>query len=279
MLEKDFDKKLHQCIVCNSEKIRSYFVDFRDINIDKCGNCGFQFMNPQYSKDYLNKYYSQYSQDDDYNYWKEATFYGHRFYLSLVEKYTQPGKLLDIGCGNGHLLEAAKSRDWLVSGYDVDKESTKRVADRLNVKVYSGDFFTADFTGNYDLICMHQVLEHLKDPNAYLSKTHTLLKDNGHLFIAVPNIKSLANRFKRLMERIGIRRKNIGKYYDTNHHLLYFQPATLIKMLEKHSFSISYRRNCHSVKPNQSNLTRFIMRNITDHIFAKSAFLIIARKK
>ena len=278
MLEPKFDEKLHNCMVCNSKNIKSYLLDFHDINIDKCKDCGFQFMNPQYSNDYLNEYYSQYSQDDDYNYWREATFYGHRFYLSLVEKHIQPGKLLDIGCGNGHLLEAAKSRGWSISGYDVDEKSTRRVADRLNEKIYSGNFFTNDLGENYDLICMHQVLEHVKDPNAYLSKTYELLKDNGYLFIAVPNIKSLANRFKRLMERIGIRRKNIGKYYDTNHHLTYFEPNTLVKLLEKHNFSALYKRNCHSVRPKQSNLTRFIMRNITDHIFAKSAFLIIARK-
>lgn len=279
MPEHKFDKKLHNCTVCNSSDISTYFTDMHGINIDICSDCGFQFMNPQYSNDYLDEYYSQYSQGDAYDYWKEATFYGHNFYLSLVEKYTRPGKLLDIGSGNGHLLEAAKSRGWSITGYDVDEESTQRVADRLNEKIYSGDFFSCEFEGDYDLISMHQVLEHLKEPNAYLDKVHELLKDDGHFFIAVPNIKSLANRFKRFMERNNLRRKNIGKYYDTSHHLSYFEPDTLKKMLDLHGFKVLYTRNCHAVRPNQSSLTRFIRRNITEHFFATSAFLFIARKK
>ena len=278
MLEYEFDKKIDKCIICNSHDIKIHKIDFRKINISKCNDCDFQFMNPQYTDDYLTEYYSSYTTAENFNYVQESLLYGHTFYFSLIEKYVNPGKLLDIGCGNGHLLNAAMKRGWSGQGYDVDKESTEITSNRLGVSIYCGDFFSNQFDNNYDLITMHQVLEHLKDPNKYLEKISSLIKTDGHIFIAVPNIKSLSSKIKHSFERLGLRRKNIGKYYDTNHHVLYFEPKTLKKLLEKHGFKIIFQRNCHSAKPNQSKFKRFIMRNFTDYLFAKSTFLVIAKK-
>lgn len=278
MLEYEFDKKIDKCIICNSHDIKLHKTDFRKINISKCNECDFQFMNPQYTDKYLSLYYSTYTTAEDFEHVQESLSYGHNFYFSLIEKYIAQGKLLDIGCGNGHLLRAAIKRGWSGQGYDVDKESTQITSDRLGVKVYSGDFFSNQYNNNYDLITLHQVLEHLKNPNEYLEKIYSLIKNNGYIFIAVPNISSLSSKIKFSFEKLGLRRKNIGKYYDTNHHVLYFEPKTLNKLLENHGFKVVYQRNCHSAKPKQSKFKRFIMRNFTDYLFAKSTFLVIAKK-
>lgn len=280
MIPFEFDNKLDKCISCSSLNIVKHTTDFRKIDIYRCSACGFQFMNPQYSDKYLNKYYSTYTDSEDFNYWHEALLYGHDFYLSLMEKYITNGKLLDIGCGNGHLLEAAINRGWGVVGYDVDRSSTEIVSKRLDVKVESGDFFKSfsESDNVYNLVTMHQVLEHLKNPEAYLKKIHALIKDDGYLFVAVPNIKSLSNRIKYFLERKRVKKRNIGKYYDTNHHVLYFDPVTLTFLLERHGFNVVYKRNGHKTRHSQSKIKRFFMRNITDHLFAKSTFLVIAKK-
>lgn len=278
MIEYEFDEKIKKCIVCGSHDIRDDKVDFKKIKISRCNVCGFQFMNPQYTDGYLSEYYSQYLDDEDFDLWHEALLEGHHFYFSLLEKYTTPGKVLDIGCGNGYLLEAAISRGWSARGYDVDEKSTRAVSERLGIEVNHGDFLSGDVGDGYDLVTMHQVLEHLKEPNKYLKKIHSLLKTDGHLFVAVPNIKSLSSRLKYYLEQKGLRRKNIGKYYDTAHHVLYFEPQTLVSLLDNHGFRVVHRRNCYGTRPGQSRLGRFMMRNMTDHLFAKSAFLLIAKK-
>lgn len=278
MAQFEFDDLLMRCLVCGGEVADSYFTDYRGIRISKCGRCGFQFMNPQYTDRYLAAYYASYMGEENFDQWREALAYGHGFYFSKIEKYAQPGKMLDIGCGNGHLLEVAKRRGWSVCGYDVDSKSTGAVARRLGIDVKCGDFFTCDFGNGFDLVTMHQVLEHVKDPNKYLQEIRVLLKDGGHFFVAVPNILSLSNRLKRFLEVSGLRKKNIGKYYDSEHHLSYFDPKTLVRLLEKHGFEVCYQRNCHSTRPNQSRLKRFVMRNITDHFFDKSAFFLVAKK-
>lgn len=275
----EFDDVLTHCPICGNEVSGAHLTDWRNIDIARCENCGFQFMNPQYSDRYLANYYANYMGDENFVYWREALAYGHGFYMENVEKYIQTGRMLDIGCGNGHLLEAAKKRGWSVCGYDVDSKSTSVVAQRLEIEVASGNFFSCDFgQEKFDLVTMHQVLEHLKAPNEYLQRIRSLLNDGGYFFVAVPNIRSASNRLKRFLEVTGVRRKNIGKYYDTSHHILYFEPATLLRLLEKHGFQVVYKRNCHSTRPNQSRFKRFVMRNITDHLFQKSAFFVIARK-
>ena len=278
MIAFDFDDKITNCIVCDSPNIHDHLVDHCGINISRCGRCGFQFMNPQYSDKYLTEFYAQYLDDDDYDYWHEPLMTSHDYYLSLVEKQIKPGKVLDVGCGYGHLMEAALKRGWSIHGYDVDQVSTQKVSDRLGVEVACGDFHTCDVGSGYDLVAMHQVLEHLKEPNRYLEKIHGLMRDSGILLVAVPNIRSLSNKLKFGLERMGLRRKNIGKYYDTSHHVLYFQPDTLVTLLGNHGFKVIRQRNCLSPRPGQSRLKRFLMRNFMDHLFAKSTFLVIARK-
>ena len=125
---------------------------------------------------------------------------------------------------------------------------------------------------------MHQVLEHLKYPVQYIDKINSMIREDGYLFVAVPNIKSLANRFKFYLEKVGIRKKNIGKYYDTSHHIIYFEPKTLTGLLERNGFKVVYQRNGHSTRPRQTDIIRFMMRNLTDYLFSKSTFLVIAKK-
>ena len=148
MINFEFDEIIEKCIVCSSRDIKDSMIDFRGITISRCNRCKFQFMNPQYTDRYMSEYYSRYMDDEDFNYWHDALLYGHNFYLSLIENHMRPGKLLDIGCGNGHFLEAAIRRSWSVHGYDVDKTSTQVVADRLGIQVGYGDFFPAIWAVN-----------------------------------------------------------------------------------------------------------------------------------
>jgi 2-polyprenyl-3-methyl-5-hydroxy-6-metoxy-1,4-benzoquinol methylase len=273
-----FDEKIPNCILCGHNNIHDYLVDDQGITISRCHHCGFQFMNPQYSDRYLADFYARYLDDVDFEQWREPLFRRHDFYLSLVERHVRPGKLLDVGCGHGYLMDAAQKRGWSVQGYDVDQASTRKVSARLGVEVTHGDIQLCDLGEDFDLVVLHQVLEHLKEPGRYLTRAHALLNDGGILFVAVPNIMSLSNRLKFDLERMGLRRKNIGKYYDTSHHLLYFEPRTLTGLLEKHGFRIIARRNCLSDRPGQGSIKRFIIKNFFDHLFAKSAFLVLARK-
>lgn len=280
-MSPEFDARLDHCIACHSPDIHHLLTDFRGIDIYQC-RCGMRFMNPQYSDAWLTHYYSnQYIKEDPVD-TQRAYIEGHDYYLSLTEAAgARPGRMLDIGCGNGYLLEAAIARGWTVTGHDVDPAITAQVSRRLDVPVLTGDFLELDLghdiDGPYDLVTMHQVLEHLKDPADYLDKVRKLLAPGGHFFVAVPNISSTSNRLKSLMESAGLRRRNVGKYYDSDHHLSYFSPRVLTGFLERHGFRTLKVANCHAARAGRSVIGRALTRHVLERLYSKSSFLVIAR--
>ena len=96
--------------------------------------------------------------------------------------------------------------------------------------MYCGDFERIKWESNsYNLVSMHQVFQHLKNPISQLQTINSILIEGGILFIVLPNIKSLSSIIKFRLEILGFRQKDIGKYYDTSHHLFYYEPKTLKK--------------------------------------------------
>jgi len=277
-----FDQELESCLICGEKRLADYKRDWRDVLISRCSSCGFQFMNPQYEDRYIRQYYVDAYVDTDRSKTHKAIHEpAYSLYLSLIERQMAPGKLLDVGCGDGSLLAVARARGWQISGYDVDSNSTKAVSERLGeTTIFAGDFLELDESQQFDAITLHQVLEHVKNPNEYLQKIRRLLVEGGHVFVAVPNIHSVSNKSKFILESIGLRRKNVGKYYDTYHHLLYFTPSTLRRLLTKSGFTALETRNCYKakVRESQSRTARFIKNNITGRLFPSSAFLVIAKK-
>jgi len=277
MLTVTYDSPLIACRLCQSRDISWYHRDYRNNNIYKCGNCGVQFMNPQYDDRYLEQYYAAYTQEEPK--WDEALYYGHSFYLSLIEQYISKGKLLDFGAGKGILVKAAHDRGWNAMGYDVDCQAMNQVGEKLGIKMFCGDFNKIDFEPkSFDVVTLHQVLEHLKSPRAYLETITSILRDGGILFLACPNIRSFSSTLKFFLEKLGIRKRKVGSYYDTDHHLWYFTHSTLSRLLRDFNYEILDIRSGHQCRPRQSRLVRFWMRNITERFVWKSSFLMILRK-
>lgn len=279
-----FDKLLTKCLFCNSNNIYLFDTDYNKRSISRCKDCGIKFLNPQYTDEFLKNYYSSYidvsNETNDTDGWKEALYEGHSFYLSLVEKYCKPGNFISVGCGAGIELQTAKDRGWNAEGYDVDPATVKKLSEKLQIKILSGNFIEIDYPQNYyDCVYLHHVLEHPKNPREYLKKIFSILKSNGILFIASPNISSFSNIYKTFMGKFGLKKRR-GKHYDTWHHIIYYSPKSLKNILEKcFDFEILHIRNGHHVRPNQSRFKRFIMKNITEIFPWKSTFLIIAKKK
>jgi len=273
-----YNPKLSKCRLCDSENIHIYHRDYLGNDIFICNDCGIQFLNPQYTDEHLDDYYSDYT-DTLGAEWIEPLTYGHGYYMSIIERYSNPGDMLDFGSGNGILANTAKARGWNVEGYDVDCESTQRVSKEIGLPIYCGDFSSVQWKKQeYDLVTMHQVLEHLKDPKAMLDELLAKLKKGGIIFIAVPNINSFSARLKFFLERIGIRKKRIGRYYDTDHHLFYYTPKVLKKLLSDMGLEILHTTGCHKVRPGQSKIIRFIKKYTWEKLLLGSAFLVVARK-
>jgi 2-polyprenyl-3-methyl-5-hydroxy-6-metoxy-1,4-benzoquinol methylase len=111
----------------------------------------------------------------------------------------RPGKLLDVGCGDGQFLHKMSQQGWKGEGIDFDAEAVKRGREKHGLSLIAGDFQTAEFaSGNFDAVTMTHVIEHVPDPVACLDKCRQLLKPGGRLVVSTPNFLSLGHqRFGR----------------------------------------------------------------------------------
>jgi len=277
-----YDKKYTKCPACHSENIINYHSDFRGNSIYKCKKCKVQFMNPVYSNEHLDEYYSQYvvlDKDKDIELTDQQAYVINDNFKAIETIIKNQGELLDFGIGNGTHAEIARKKGWNVRGYDVDCVATETLMEKSGIEVKCGEFFDIDWgSKKFDLIYVNQVMEHIKDPVSYIHNFKKLLNDSGNLFITVPNIHATSTRLKYFLEKIKLRRKNIGKYYDSSHHIFYFNPDSLKNILEENGFDVLYTRNCVKPKVKSSKLWLFISNKILERFYSTSTFMMIARK-
>ncbi len=234
-------------------------------------------MNPQYTNEYLANYYSTYIRDESHI--AEELRKAHTYCLSLVEKCKpEKGKLLDIGSGNGFLINIARDRGWEPIGHEIDCNSAKEVEKKVNIKMLCGEFSDLNIEEKFDAITMLHVLEHLKQPEKHIQKVSLVMNKGGILFIALPNIHSRSALFKLFLEKIKLKRKNIAAYYDTEHHLFYFSPYSIRNFLEKNGFEIVRIYSGDNIDLSRNAFLNLLDEKILSKLFWHSSMGVIARK-
>lgn len=116
---------------------------------------------------------------------------GQQRRLELVKRYADFKNkcLLDVGCGIGMYARKFKEEGAEVWGVDIDEENIKE-AQKLNpdIKFIVAPAENLPFEDNFfDLIFLHEVLEHVKDDRKTVLETYRVLKPGGQIIIFVPN--------------------------------------------------------------------------------------------
>jgi len=111
---------------------------------------------------------------------------------NLKSDTNNQNKILDLGCGEGFLLSHFKDAGWKVLGLDfsdegVRKQNPKLIKDIVKGNVYKELEVLLKTDENYDVIYLGNILEHVIDPLALVTKCSDLLSAGGLLVITVPN--------------------------------------------------------------------------------------------
>ncbi|MFA5134776.1 MAG: class I SAM-dependent methyltransferase [Patescibacteria group bacterium] len=162
--------------------------------------------------------------------------------IRIVDKAaSRKGAMLDVGCGSGLFVLAAKKEGWHVRGIDFSKKAVRHGQQKLGVEIECADLLTYLPERKFDVMAMRHIIEHTVDPASYIQRAAQLLEANGVLYIKTPNIASFAARFSR----------GVWEWMSPPAHLFFFSPATLRLLLEKNGFgvvSIKTRRgDAHSL--------------------------------
>jgi SAM-dependent methyltransferase len=107
------------------------------------------------------------------------------------------GRILDVGCGNGHTLSVYKGLGWHTFGNELGEDSA-RLAKQAGHEIFLGELRAAEYPNSFfDAVTMWDALEHIHDPLSTLCEIRRILKPDGRLYISVPNFGSwYARKFR-----------------------------------------------------------------------------------
>ena len=189
--------------------------------IERCGRCGLGHTLPQPGD--LGSYYS-------------PAYYGNRhgftarhcsrrrlgFVISAMGG-RMPGRVLDIGCGDGTFLLEAREAGWQVMGTELNPD----MAREAGLDVHENLTQIGD-KERFDCITMWHTLEHMRDIPSTLKRAGSLLDEKGRLVIAVPDWGG--NQATVFRER--------WLHLDVPRHLYHFDMGSLKSALEASGFSL-----------------------------------------
>lgn len=154
-----------------------------------------------------------------------------RIVMQGIDKPAASTRILEVGCSTGRLLLRIH-RDFGIPlenlcGVETDRQSAE-AARSAGLGVSETALEESDFDTRFDRIVFWHSLEHLHRVGQSLDRARELLKPDGMIIFALPNIDSDDAR------RYGPNWIAL----DAPRHLYHFTPEALGKLLEKHGFSI-----------------------------------------
>ena len=216
---------------------------FNEFEVIHCQLCDFKHVIPLpkseeleklYSEEYYSKekslYIERYVEDKE---WWDIT-YDQRF--TLFESYLQQKgrSLLDVGSGPGLFLKKGQELGWIVKGIEPSTQAAEysREVLKLDIEENFLDANLAKNLGQFDVVNLGEVIEHLSDPTEMLKIVNSMLHNGGLISIIAPND---FNPFQLLLEN--------SCDYDPwwiapPHHLNYFDKESLSKLLDRCGFEV-----------------------------------------
>jgi len=148
------------------------------------------------------------------------------------------GRLLDVGCGEGFVLDAYSSEGWFVRGIDHSAAGVLRMNKHIADRVDQGDLFTKleediKEAASYDLVWLVNVLEHVTMPIDLLLHLRRLVATDGLLIVTVPNDGS---EYHELLWELGLISERF--WIAPPEHLSYFTSPSLVRSAEETGWKV-----------------------------------------
>lgn len=203
------------------------------VNVDKtyqCLKCKLVFKDLDSLRINFDEYYANLNEDYFGMLHEDRRIKEHREMTKLINEDKMSGKLIDIGCGTGGFLDSLDKNKWEKWGVE-PAGFAREILIKKNIRALNDTFLNVDLPENYfDVVTMFDVIEHIVNPLAHLRKVWKILKDDGVLLIATPNVDSLTARVSG----------RYWRHFQPIAHLIFFSPQTLSQLLRKEGFSDFY---------------------------------------
>jgi len=158
--------------------------------------------------------------------------------IRWVEDNLDGGGVLDIGCGDGRLVNELAARGHSpVTGVDIDERAimfAKAFSQSPNVTFISGDLNTLPKQA-FKVATAIEVIEHISDENIaeFVSGIRDRVTDDGTLVVSVPTTNVPVTREHHRHYDLELLASHLSPHFDISDHLYIHQNSILYKFIKQ----------------------------------------------
>ncbi len=228
-MDKLIESQVIKCPVCKSDSFESVYAKDFNVYMDNvglvwptnqvvCKRCGMIYTNPQPTEKVLERYYNSYSRYGD-------SFKLFKFREAQVEFFKRhilstSKTVLEIGAFDGSLLHFLRELGVDVHGIEPSEEGVKNALKNYGIsleRAFFDDAYVKEFLDNgrekFDVVLFLNVFEHVSDPVGFLKLVLQITRDEGVIFIEVPDAQ------RPLVE-------NVADFFSIE-HIMYYTESSL----------------------------------------------------
>ncbi len=226
------------CPLCGAEAQKDVY-HAGELHYVACARCSLVFLHARPTEEELAAFYASHFQDKRRNLTtveeavarleSKGSYEEKKEYIPYLAPYlTTSSQCLEIGGGWGTFGKVLQD----AFGCRVDEVEPSHLAAEVARTHYGLTVFPVEFSSfvehdgkdkTYDAVILVHVFEHLTDPNAFLENAKRVLKKEGVLFFALPDVLNPDGPSER--------------FYHFE-HCFYYSPKTMELLLAKHGFRI-----------------------------------------
>lgn len=216
------------CQLCGNAPLEEYVVP-GVINYLWCRRCGLYQYGPPVDNSFYGdeEYHAGYEQHDRRKV-RTATVRLNRIASMLS---AEKPHILDVGCGTGCILRAARERGWDASGVDVSRRVVQMCQQQeLDAHLVSDHHLPFD-DQTFDVVTAWSVVEHVADVRQTLAEWWRVLRVDGVLVLDTSDATCW---------KVALLGANYRRFWRSDHTYV-FSPATLGQFVEQAGFEVVSR--------------------------------------
>ena len=232
-----------RCTICGNDKMQILAKRLRlgTGSVYYCPQCdygmlqaGFDNASEYYDKEYRKKFKDNIADAGEQS--PEEIYRERRMYqqtrLNIISDYFDRERdFLEIGCSAGQFLSAVRNEFRSVTGIELSTGCARFVEENWKIPVYSQEISDIDWKERqFDYISFFQVLEHIVDPQRFLTDVHKRLRNDGKVFIEIPDLEDPLRKLWKIPA--------YEEFYFHEAHLSYFSERSVSKILNKCGFKV-----------------------------------------